>query len=104
MAVNPGPARRFRIVEMNCHEAIQPDDPIEFAERFFDCAFAGDVVTGGKNMGSVETDTDTVRFADVADDVGQMLEFFSQTRSLPGSSLQSDPGFYAGDARKHAVD
>ena len=55
-------------------------------------------------MRGVEANTQSLRLANAADNVGEVLEFASQARSLAGGRFQRDPRLYFRNSRKHAVD
>ena len=60
---------------MDCHETIQANQTIEFAECLPNRGLAADVITRSENMRGVEADTQSLWFTDAADNVCEVLEF-----------------------------
>ena len=63
---------------MDCHETIQANHAIEFAECLPNRGLATDVITRSENMRGVETDTQSLWFMHAADYVRKVLEFVPQ--------------------------
>ena len=97
-------ARGFGIVQMKRDETIQSDDAIELAKRFL-ASFAADVVTGGKNMRGIETNTEPFRLADIGNDVGEMFEAMAEARTLAGGRFERDARFhFRNPAKTRSID
>ena len=63
---------------MDCHETIQADHAIEFAECLPNRGLAADVITRSENMRGIEADTQSRWFTHAADNVRKVLEFVPQ--------------------------
>ena len=50
-------ARSFRVIKVNCNEAIPADYPIEFTQSLSHRRVGADVVTSSENVGRVEANT-----------------------------------------------
>src|SRR6266571_3921261 len=89
---------------MDRRETVESNQAIEFAEGLLDPGFAADVVAGGEDVRGIETNTEPLRLAHVFDEVSDLLEPVTETRTLPSRCLQRDPRFHLWNFAKHAVD
>ena len=64
---------------MNRRETIQANHAIEFTECLPNRSLTADVIARSKNMRGIEANTQPLRLAHAADNVGEMVEFVSQT-------------------------
>ena len=67
-------------------------------------AFAADVVTRGEQVGGIETDAQSLRFAHVLHNMREMLKSMTDARTLAGCNLERDFRFHFRNFSKHIVD
>src|SRR6476646_6587912 len=103
MPIHSRTAGGLRIVEVNGDETIPTDYSIEFTQRLSHRGFAGDVVTCREKVRGIEANTQALGLEHALDDVGKLLKFVSQTRSLARSCLQCDSRFDFWKTSQHAI-
>ena len=89
---------------MKSAELVEPDDAIKLAEHAPGPVFRADVVTGGEDVGRIETDAKALRFARVLYYVRDLLKSVPQAGTLSRGRLQGDACLHLWNLAVHAVD
>src|SRR3954454_17452649 len=89
---------------MHSGQSIQSDHTIELTEHFLHTLVAANVVARLEDVRGIEANAEPLRFPDILDNSGEMLEAIAETRSLAGRRFQRDLGFDFGNHRPNRVD
>src|SRR5207253_2439113 len=70
----------FGIVQMNCYQSVPRlrDNSIELAKCLLGRVLRADVVTGSKNVSSIEANADPFGLAHIGNNVGDVLEAMAE--------------------------
>ena len=75
---------------MEGEDLIEADEVVEFTEGGVPTFFGADVVSGGEEMGGVETDAEALGFIDFVEDGGEMIHFVAEATALAGGVFEGD--------------